>query len=47
MDLASKRIFVTGGRGFVGRHLVARLGELGCRGEIGRASCRERVFGLV
>ena len=30
-ELASKRIFVTGGRGFVGRHLVARLGELGCR----------------
>ena len=30
-DLTSKRIFVTGGRGFVGRHLVARLGELGCR----------------
>jgi len=31
MDLPSKRIFVTGGRGFVGRHLTARLAELGCR----------------
>jgi GDP-L-fucose synthase len=30
-DLTSKRIFVTGGRGFVGRHLTARLAELGCR----------------
>jgi nucleoside-diphosphate-sugar epimerase len=27
-DLLSKRIFVTGGRDFVGRHLVARLGGL-------------------
>ncbi len=31
IDLASKRIFVTGGRGFVGRRLVAELAALGCR----------------
>jgi len=31
MNLATKRIFVTGGRGFVGRRLVVRLKELGCR----------------
>ena len=31
MDLAASRIWVTGGDGFVGRHLVAHLGSRGCR----------------
>jgi GDP-L-fucose synthase len=31
MDLRNKRITVTGGKGFLGRHLIARLKELGCR----------------
>jgi len=31
MDLKKKRIAVTGGKGFLGRHLLARLKERGCR----------------
>jgi GDP-L-fucose synthase len=30
-DLISKRILVTGAHGFVGRHIVTRLEDLGCR----------------
>jgi len=30
MNLSESRIFVTGGHGFLGRHLVARLAEKGC-----------------
>jgi nucleoside-diphosphate-sugar epimerase len=31
MDLTAKRILVTGGNGFLGRHLTSRLRRLGCR----------------
>jgi len=30
LDLASKRVLVTGGGGFLGRHLVERLRQRGC-----------------
>ena len=31
LDLQSKRILVTGAGGFLGRHVVSRLGAIGCR----------------
>ncbi|MFH0910620.1 MAG: GDP-L-fucose synthase [Planctomycetota bacterium] len=31
MNLAESKIWITGGRGFLGRHLTARLEALGCR----------------
>lgn len=31
IDLQSKRILVTGGAGFLGRHLIARLERAGCQ----------------
>ncbi len=31
MDLASKRVAITGGHGFLGSHLVERLRSMGCR----------------
>ena len=31
IDLANKRILVTGGSGFLGSHLIARLTSVGCR----------------
>ena len=29
--LEKKRITVTGGKGFLGQHLIRELGDLGCR----------------
>ena len=41
MDLRGKKILVTGGSGFVGRHLCAHLHALGCKDVVapGRAAC--------
>jgi GDP-L-fucose synthase len=52
-ELAGKRIVVTGGSGFLGMHLVARLGRMGCRDvfvprrseyDLTRADAIERLF---
>jgi UDP-glucose 4-epimerase len=32
LELAGRRVLVTGGSGFIGRHLLDRLARLGCRG---------------
>src|SRR5207244_3827242 len=31
MDLTTKRVLITGGSGFLGKHVVARLQQTGCR----------------
>jgi GDP-L-fucose synthase len=53
LDLSAKRVLVTGGGGFLGTHIVARLRELGCRDiaiprrreyDLTRAEAIERLF---
>ncbi len=34
IDLSNKRILVTGGAGFLGKHLLAKLKETGCQNVI-------------
>ena len=36
VDLQNKRILVTGGSGFLGGHVLARLRQIGCRNILGR-----------
>ena len=53
IDLKNKKIAVTGGRGFLGSHLIERLEKAGCRDlfvvksseyDLTRAEAIERLF---